>query len=107
MKSAMRIEVIVVFLLLTLVTRVTAAEWTIVHAGKLLAEPGEAVLLKKSVIIKAGKVESIKDGFVQAATLSTVNPDDISLVDLSDYFLLKKKENKHENIITSDTIKRE
>ncbi|MBT7951170.1 MAG: amidohydrolase family protein [Gammaproteobacteria bacterium] len=65
-----------------------AAEWTIIHAGKLLSVPGEPVLTEKSIVIKAGTIERIVDGYIKSTELGAVKPEDVSLIDLSDFFVL-------------------
>ena len=79
---------ILCFFFVFLASQATAAEWTIIHAGKLLAEPGRDVLLEKSVIIKDGKIDSIADGFVQASSLEGALANKVSVHDLSGYFVL-------------------
>jgi imidazolonepropionase-like amidohydrolase len=58
-----------------------AQETTIVHAGTLLALPGEAPKTAQSVIIKDGKVVEIRDGYLEADAESTI-------IDLRDKFVL-------------------
>ncbi len=65
-----------------------AADWTIIHAGKLLAVPGGAITENQSVIIKNGRVERVEPGFSATQTLDTADGDEVSVYDLSDYFVL-------------------
>jgi imidazolonepropionase-like amidohydrolase len=58
-----------------------AQETTIVHAGTLLAVPGEAPKTAQSVIIRDGKVVEIRDGYLEADAESTI-------IDLRDKFVL-------------------
>lgn len=53
---------------------------TVIHAGWLLAVPGEEPLTEVSVIVRAGVVESVEAGFV--------TPAGAEVVDLSDRFVL-------------------
>ena len=55
---------------------------TIVHAGTLLAIPGEAPRTQQSVLIRDGKILEIRDGFVEA------EDDATTIVNLSDKFVL-------------------
>ena len=55
---------------------------TIVHAGTLLATPGEAPTSNQSVLIRDGRILEIRDGFVEA------EDDATTIVDLSDKFVL-------------------
>lgn len=59
---------------------------TIIHAGSLLAVPGEAPKGRQSVIVSGGKVVEIRDGFVAATALG--NTADIRVVDLSESFVM-------------------
>lgn len=60
---------------------VNADETTIIHAGTLLAMPGEAPRRQQSVVINDGKVVEIRDGYIEADAGSTV-------IDLRDKFVL-------------------
>ncbi len=65
-----------------------ATEWDIVHAGKLLAIPGEKVENEKSVILKDGKVFDVRDGFIDSTSLPINEKDTIEVHDLRDNFVL-------------------
>jgi imidazolonepropionase-like amidohydrolase len=54
---------------------------TFVHAGTLLAKPGQEPLSKQTILIEGGKIVSIAAGF------SAAKPGD-GLIDLSDHFVL-------------------
>ena len=54
----------------------------IIHAGTLLAVPGEAPATRQSVLIQDGKILEIRDGFVDAEN------DTTTVIDLSDKFVL-------------------
>ena len=60
---------------------------TIIHAGKLLAVPGEGVITKKTLVIKNGVISSIKDGFLSPTDLGFIN-DNVKIVDLSKKFIM-------------------
>lgn len=60
---------------------VNAEEPTIIHAGTLLAMPGEAPRRQQSVVINDGKVVEIRDGYIEADAGST-------FIDLRDNFVL-------------------
>lgn len=63
----------------------TAAEHTtIVHAGTLLAVPGDAPKNNQSILIEGDRIMRVVDGFVSAASV----PGDVTLIDLSDKFVL-------------------
>lgn len=62
-------------------------KWIIVHAGELLAVPGQAALKEQSVIIKNGRVERVEAGFSSAESLGQGSAD-IQLLDLKNKFVL-------------------
>jgi len=65
-----------------------AAEIAIVHAGKLLAEPGRAPLENHSVIIKDGRIASVTPGFIDAAAAGAGADDAVTVHDLKSMFVL-------------------
>lgn len=65
-----------------------AADVAIVHAGRLLAVPGENVATEKSVVIKNGKVASIMDGYIDAAAAGASADDTVTVHDLTGMFVL-------------------
>jgi imidazolonepropionase-like amidohydrolase len=64
-----------------------AAQVLIIHAGKLLAVPGEAPLEKQSVIIRNDAVSEIREGFVSADAIDSGTVP-VSVIDLSEHFVL-------------------
>lgn len=56
------------------------AALTVIHAGQLLAVPGEAALSEHSILIRDGRIDAIEPGYV--------SPDGAELIDLSDHFVL-------------------
>ncbi|GAB4526094.1 MAG: amidohydrolase family protein [Parvularculaceae bacterium] len=69
-------------------------EATIVHAGRLLAVPGEEVQRNKSVIIRDGMITEIRDGFATAADIGGA----AVIYDLSDQFVLPGLIDSHVHI---------
>lgn len=63
---------------------IAAEHTTIVHAGTLLAIPGDAPNNKQSIIIEGNRITRVVNGFVPAASVS----GDVTLIDLSDKFVL-------------------
>ena len=61
------------------------SETIVIHAGDLLAVPGEPPRQRQSIIIRAGRVEEIRDGFVPA---SATGDNDAEIIDLSDQFVM-------------------
>jgi len=65
-----------------------AADIAIVHAGRLLAVPGQNVATEQSVVIKDGKVDAIMDGYVDAAAAGASANDAVTTHDLTNMFVL-------------------
>ena len=65
-----------------------AAEWDIIHAGKLLAIPGQKVTTNQSIVLKDGKVYDVKDGFIDKSRLPIGDDDPIEIHNLRDKFVL-------------------
>lgn len=62
-------------------TPALADDISIVHAGKLLAVPGEPAQAERTIIVRNGKIEKIAAGYLDAATAGaaadvTKNPPD-------------------------------
>jgi imidazolonepropionase-like amidohydrolase len=75
-------------LLLTLVPRsAAAAEWTVVHAGTLLAVPGQPPVRERSLLVRDGRVQEVRAGFVPADSVGEPG-DAVTIVDLSRHFVL-------------------
>ena len=65
---------------------------TIIHAGTLLAVPGEAPKNNQSIIIEGNLITGVEDGFVEAT-------DDATLIDLSDKFVLPGLMDMHVHLL--------
>ena len=63
------------------------ANWTIIHAGKLLSEPGKEPLVNASIIIHNDKISNISAGFVAANSIDA-GGEKVTVIDLSDKFVL-------------------
>ena len=59
-------------LMLTVAAQATPNEftekWTVIHAGTLLAVPGEEAKRRQSVIIAGGRIVEVRPGFVNSST---------------------------------------
>ena len=60
------------------------ADTRVIHAGSLLAIPGEAPLDNQTVIIKNGRITAVVDGFTDVAEYG----EEAELIDLKDKFVL-------------------
>lgn len=56
------------------------ADFTLIHAGTVLAVPGKAALSEQTIIISDGKIVGLTDGYLQ--------DDDAVIIDLKDSFVL-------------------
>lgn len=56
------------------------APLTVIHAGQLLAVPGETPLAEHSIFVRDGRIESVEPGYA--------SPDGAEIIDLSDQFVL-------------------
>ncbi|MFQ5562002.1 MAG: amidohydrolase family protein [Parvularculaceae bacterium] len=82
-----------------------AADYAIVHAGRLLAVPGGTVSQEQSVIVKDGRVERIASGYLDADEINA-NPDDAIIIhDLKDYFVLPGLIDGHVHITSENNPK--
>ncbi|WP_417496966.1 amidohydrolase family protein [Maricaulis sp.] len=61
-------------------TDAAGAGLTVIHAGHLLAVPGNAPTSNQSILIRDGRIEAVEAGFV--------TPEGATIVDLSDRFVL-------------------
>lgn len=64
-----------------------AADWTLVHAGTLLAVPGQPPLARQSLLLRDGLVAEVRAGFVAPDAVGAPG-DRVELVDLSQHFVL-------------------
>lgn len=65
-----------------------AAEWVIVHAGELMAVPGEQVKKKQSVVVKDGIIASVEDGYRSRLDIHVAKADSVRVIDLRSGFVL-------------------
>ena len=57
---------------------------TVIHAGTLLAIPGQAPQSEQSIVLGGNRIISVQDGFVDVSSLD----GEVQLIDLSDQFVL-------------------
>ena len=69
---------------LLLLTNAAGAQTTVIHAGTLLAIPGEAPRGASTLVLDGDRIQRIADGLVDPTSLG----DDVTLIDLSDHFVL-------------------
>jgi len=61
-----------------------AADITLIHAGELLAVPGQSPSSRQTIVIEDGEIIEVVSGFANAADFD----GDVTLIDLSDKFVL-------------------
>ena len=74
---------------------IAAEHTTIVHAGTLLAVPGDAPENNQSIIIEGNQITRVEDGFVDPADVS----GDATVIDLSDKFVLPGLMDMHVHLL--------
>lgn len=71
----------------------------VIHAGTLLAIPGQAPESQKSIIVRQNRIVTIVDGYVDPASLE----GEVELVDLSDKFVLPGLIDMHVHLLSEMT----
>jgi len=78
---------VLLHLLLAVYAGVEAAPATLIHAGELLAVPGQPSSPRQTIVVRDGRILDILPGFVGASEIEAVEAN-ARLVDLSDRFVL-------------------
>jgi len=91
----MRFVMGVVLVMFSTANMIADEHTTVIHAGTLLAIPGEAPEDKQSIIIEGKRIVRIEDGFIDPAS---VNGEAI-LIDLSDKFVLPGLMDMHVHLL--------
>lgn len=90
------------FALALMSTGVEAADYAVIHAGRLLAVPGNGVTENQTVIIKDGLVERVANGFLGADTIGAGADDTVVLHDLKDMFVMPGLIDGHVHILSEN-----
>lgn len=77
---------------------------SIIHAGKLLAIPGEAVKSKQTVVVKNGKIAAIHSGYKSAADLKLKSP--ATIINQQDGFVMPGLIDLHTHITNERDVTR-
>ncbi len=72
-----------------------ADEIKIIHAGVLLAVPGESPRVEQSIVITGDKITAVLDGYVDPASIA----DDATLIDLKKQFVLPGLMDMHVHLL--------
>ena len=75
--------------------------WTLIHAGMLLAVPGEAPRERQSLVIRDAIVHDVRDGFVEPESIEGA-PAEMAVLDLSDRFVLPGLIDCHVHLLTTE-----
>ena len=68
---------------------------TIIHAGTLLAVPGDVPQNNQSIVIEGGQITRVEDGFIDPSDVS----GDVTVIDLSDKFVLPGLMDMHVHLL--------
>ena len=60
----------------------------VVHAGQLLAVPGEDVLLEQTVVVRNDRIESVSPGYLDPSIVAQTEDDELVLVDWRDALVM-------------------
>jgi imidazolonepropionase-like amidohydrolase len=82
-------------LLMLFVNFASASEVLVIHAGKLLAVPGESPVARQSVVIRDGVIAAVENGFIDPKSIG----DEVVLVNLSDQFVLPGLMDMHVHLL--------
>ena len=91
----MRLLICVMLASLFAIDSIADEHTTIIHAGTLLAVPGDAPQNNQSIVIKGGQITRVEDGFIDSADVS----GDVTVIDLSDKFVLPGLMDMHVHLL--------
>ena len=77
----------------------SAAQVTLVHAGRLLAEPGKAPALEQTIVIRDGTIARVAPGYLDAAAADATAADAVAIIDLKGKFVLPGLIDSHVHIL--------
>ena len=87
-KSLNIVQFFVASIMVILPVLCTADDIVIVHAGRLMAVPGDSVKSEQSIIIRNGKIAAVKPGYIDGKAIADDVKDTLVLHDLKDMFVL-------------------
>ena len=91
----MRFVMGVILVMFSTANMIADEHTTVIHAGTLLAIPGEAPEDKQSIIIEGKRIVRIEDGFVDPVSVN----GEVILIDLSDKFVLPGLMDMHVHLL--------
>ena len=83
----LRLYVTVVFFCLISIPVAAAERLTIIHAGQLLAIPGQPVLVERSILVSDGEIVDVVPGYLKASEIDAADSE-VRVLDLTDQFVL-------------------
>lgn len=98
-----KIQILGLAVALVTIPSVAHADWTVIHAGKLLATPGNAPMTNASVIIHDNKITNVTAGFVGADTIDA-GGESVTVIDLSDKFVLPGLIDSHVHLTSEPNV---
>ncbi|MDP7154049.1 MAG: amidohydrolase family protein [Gammaproteobacteria bacterium] len=98
-----RIKIVALFIICLVLGSmpVHAADVVLIHAGKLLAVPGQAPQANKTIVVSKGRIVEIRDGFVTVDGLQLSDGQTAATVDLSESFVLPGLMDAHVHLMWS------
>lgn len=70
-------------------TETEQSRWLVIHAGSLLAVPGQSPITERTIVVRDGRIADLLDGYVDAAgAVGDPEQTDIEVLDLKNAFVL-------------------
>ena len=91
----MRLAMCAVMATLAVANALAQEPMTVIHAGTLLAVPGEAPKNDQTIVVEGGRIARVEDGFIDPASLG----NGATLIDLSDKFVLPGLMDMHVHLL--------
>jgi imidazolonepropionase-like amidohydrolase len=91
----MRLAMCAILATVTVANALAQEPMTVIHAGTLLAVPGNAPKSNQSIIVAGKRIVRVEDGFIDPASLD----GDATLIDLSDKFVLPGLMDMHVHLL--------
>jgi imidazolonepropionase-like amidohydrolase len=78
-----------------------AADFVLIHAGELLAVPGQAPESRKTIVVSGDRIVEIRDGFVGSEALDLNDDQTVETLDLREHFVLPGLMDAHIHLMWS------
>lgn len=88
LNSVSWLKLMIAFSMVLATSPALSADWVIVHAGRLLAVPGEPLKEQQTVIVRDGRIVDIRPGYINADALKIDTSDSHAVYDLKNMFVL-------------------